>query len=471
MWRLKRDGAKKDEEGGGDKKTAKPEEKKSVSDHASEASDEALKRAAADEKAKPEVREAAKKELEKRGAGKDDKKKTDEKQEVDEEQHDIDLGNKVAKQIIDDAKDYYAHNGDYYGYADLGSYIDSNDWADDVDTDEFDDGMEARQCVAQSLRSQMKSEEDEDEDEDDKKGDGEFTSSTAADFLEEHADEYLNWQYGDIEDEDLDDKFDAAVKFIDDKKTKQFDGHEEDKMEKYVSSLESKGYRAIDVGGDSDTYVIIAIKDKSNQAKIDKKAAERKAEKERIAANRTKGFISALQSLSGADKNNSSSNNGSGSISENYVKSFLIQKLGADDVTDELISGVMEIVNQHRAEMQKKNETINKIKQNAAESKEAKKEKSRRLKQILENGTDKHDSVFMSNNESYFKDVLSKYGFESFDDFEEWGANGADDDWDKYNKIFKTCFNKIPAEKFLKKSSFDELNSVSDLIEEIRNNR
>lgn len=28
MWRLKRDGAKKDEEGGGDKKTAKPEEKK-----------------------------------------------------------------------------------------------------------------------------------------------------------------------------------------------------------------------------------------------------------------------------------------------------------------------------------------------------------------------------------------------------------------------------------------------------------
>lgn len=66
MWRLKRDGAKKDEEGGGEKKTAKPEEKKSVSDHASEASTEALKRAAADKKAKPEVREAAKKELESR---------------------------------------------------------------------------------------------------------------------------------------------------------------------------------------------------------------------------------------------------------------------------------------------------------------------------------------------------------------------------------------------------------------------
>ena len=344
MWRLKRDGAKKDEEGGGDKKTAKPEEKKSVSDHASEASTEALKRAAADEKAKPEVREAAKKELEKRGAGKDDKKKTDEKQEVDEEQHDIDLGNKVAKQIIDDANDYYAHNGDYYGYADLESYIDSNDWADDVDTDEFDDGMEARQYVAQSLRSQIKSDEDDDGDEDDKKGDGEFTASTAADFLEEHADEYLNWQYGDIEDEDLDDKFDAAVKFIDDKKTKQFDGHEEDKMEKYVSSLESRGYRTIDVGGGSDTYVIIAIKDKSNQAKIDKKAAERKAEKERIDANRTKGFISALQSLSGANKNNSSNNNGGGSISENDVKSFLTQKLGADNVDDRLISGVMEVV-------------------------------------------------------------------------------------------------------------------------------
>lgn len=164
-----------------------------------------------------------------------------------------------------------------------------------------------------------------------------------------------------------------------------------------------------------------------------------------------------------------SSNNSS--VSENDVKSFLTQKLGDDDVTDELVSDVMEVVNQHRAAAQKKNETINKIKQNAAESKETKKEKSRRLKQILENGTDKHDSVFMSNNESYFKDVLSKYGFDSWDDFEEWGADGADDDWDKYEKIFKTCFNKIPAEKFLKKSSFDELNSVSDLIEEIRSNR
>lgn len=82
MWRLKRDGAKKDEEGGGEKKTAKPEEKKSVSDHASEASDEALKRAAADEKAKPEVREAAKKELEKRGSeDKGDEKKDDENNE------------------------------------------------------------------------------------------------------------------------------------------------------------------------------------------------------------------------------------------------------------------------------------------------------------------------------------------------------------------------------------------------------
>ena len=188
MWRLKRDGAKKDEEGGGEKNTAKPEEKKSVSDHASEASDEALKRAAADEKAKPEVRDAAKKELEKRNgvennsnlSAKDSKeikridkklknldyqmkqtikerdadesytpsddpddfdyykntiaaqekeiarlkkrrenilknsgdkdkvaneKPSEEKQESDEEQHDIDLGDKVAKQITDDAKD------------------------------------------------------------------------------------------------------------------------------------------------------------------------------------------------------------------------------------------------------------------------------------------------------------------------------------------------------------------------------
>lgn len=103
----------------------------------------------------------------------------------------------------------------------------------------------------------------------------------------------------------------------------------------------------------------------------------------------------------------------------------------------------------------KKDEIIKKLKQNATESKEAIKAKSSRLKRMLEDGANKDDSMFMSKNESYFKDVLEKHGFDSWDDFEEWGADGADGDWDKYEKIFKTCFNKIPADKFseTKKSS------------------
>lgn len=103
----------------------------------------------------------------------------------------------------------------------------------------------------------------------------------------------------------------------------------------------------------------------------------------------------------------------------------------------------------------RKDEILKKLKQNTVESKEARKAKSSRLKSILEDGTNKDDSIFMSKNESYFKDVLKKHGFDSFDDFEDWGAEGADGDWDKYEKIFKTCFNKIPADKFseTKKSS------------------
>ena len=107
----------------------------------------------------------------------------------------------------------------------------------------------------------------------------------------------------------------------------------------------------------------------------------------------------------------------------------------------------------------KKDEILKKLKQNAVESKEARKAKSSRLKSILEDGTNKDDSIFMSKNESYFKDVLKKHGFDSWDEFEEWGADGADDDWDKYEKIFKTCFNKIPADKFIetkKSSGIDE---------------
>lgn len=56
------------------KSTVGNSEQPTVEDHAGNASDEALKRAAADKNAKPEVREAAQKELEKRGDSSDEKK-------------------------------------------------------------------------------------------------------------------------------------------------------------------------------------------------------------------------------------------------------------------------------------------------------------------------------------------------------------------------------------------------------------
>ena len=78
---------------------------------------------------------------------------------------------------------------------------------------------------------------------------------------------------------------------------------------------------------------------------------------------------------------------------------------------------------------------------------EANKIKKWYIRKLKSEGANSNDSRFMSKNQEHFKDVLKKYGFDSFEDFEDWGSDHSDNDKDieKYDKIFFQCVNKIPA--------------------------
>lgn len=82
-------------------------------------------------------------------------------------------------------------------------------------------------------------------------------------------------------------------------------------------------------------------------------------------------------------------------------------------------------------------------------NKEALAAKKRFIDEIKDDGADKYTSWFLTKNQEYFKDYLNKQGFEDWDAFEDWGSEGADDDWDKYNKIFMQCTKRVPADKFV----------------------
>jgi len=87
---------------------------------------------------------------------------------------------------------------------------------------------------------------------------GKLTANDAAKFLSEHGEDYISYQYGDMDDDDLYDKFEAASKFI--KEFKTFDWKQEDEADKYKKKMESKGYHVIDVGNGSDTIAYALIK-------------------------------------------------------------------------------------------------------------------------------------------------------------------------------------------------------------------
>lgn len=79
---------------------------------------------------------------------------------------------------------------------------------------------------------------------------------SAAKFLEENADNWTSYQYGDLEGDPLEKKFSAAEKFI--KTFKQFHGSNTEEAEKYQKKMENKGYKVVDVG-ESD-YIFIVLK-------------------------------------------------------------------------------------------------------------------------------------------------------------------------------------------------------------------
>lgn len=77
----------------------------------------------------------------------------------------------------------------------------------------------------------------------------------AIDFLTKNADKYMDYQYGDVDDE-TSKKFDEAMKHV--KMGKIFD-YGEDGAEEYKDKMEGKGYHVIDLtpGSDQTSYALI----------------------------------------------------------------------------------------------------------------------------------------------------------------------------------------------------------------------
>ena len=88
------------------------------------------------------------------------------------------------------------------------------------------------------------------------KGDkGGNPKQAAIDFLTKNADKYLDYQYGDVDDE-TSKKFDEAMKHV--KMGKTFD-YGDDGADEYKDKIENKGYHVIDLtpGSDQTTYALV----------------------------------------------------------------------------------------------------------------------------------------------------------------------------------------------------------------------
>ena len=296
MWRLKSDGAKKDEEGGGEKKAAKPEEKESISNKAAWASDEALKRAAADEKAKPEVREAAKKELAKREAhqkelAKRGGKKGEEKMKNAKEVYDEDFN--------DDLK-YFLDNFGVFGAPKeaggikVGSVNDKGEiWVPNHNKSK-DGGSEGKKKKKKEIEDRVNNQRN-------YKRDYKLTSE-----------QKKAWPIG--------------TKYTD-KKGREFTITKHDSNRgriKLVHETDDGKKKVVFLSG------------------YDLKAG--------LHPNLTTGFpeidkrLREVYDKAHENNNSNSASDNSNSVTEDDVKTFLTQKLGAENVDDRLISGVMEVV-------------------------------------------------------------------------------------------------------------------------------
>ena len=84
------------------------------------------------------------------------------------------------------------------------------------------------------------------------------TVDDAATFLQKNVDKWREYQYEELDDEKLEKQFDEANKYI--KDFKQFDWDEEDDADEYKKKMEKKGYKIVDLGEGSDTYIFAVLK-------------------------------------------------------------------------------------------------------------------------------------------------------------------------------------------------------------------
>ena len=88
------------------------------------------------------------------------------------------------------------------------------------------------------------------------------TVDDAATFLQKNVDKWSDYQYEELDDEKLEKQFDEANKYI--KDFRQFDWKETDEANAYKEKMEKKGYKIVNLGEGSDTYIFAVLK-KSNK--------------------------------------------------------------------------------------------------------------------------------------------------------------------------------------------------------------
>lgn len=168
---------------------------------------------------------------------------------------------------------------------------------------------------------------------------GKLTANDAAEFLSKHGKDYLSYQYGNMDDDDLRDKFEAASKFI--KQFEVFDWQQKDEADEYKTKMKKKGYNVIDVGDGSDTiaYALIKKDDVKNKG-ID-------------SSNIGKKIISAIKADQGELNNSSAGKKAQMKIvaaAENFMKKNPKVKLSNEDL-ENIVGGDIDEVEEKYGEL------------------------------------------------------------------------------------------------------------------------
>lgn len=90
----------------------------------------------------------------------------------------------------------------------------------------------------------------------------------------------------------------------------------------------------------------------------------------------------------------------------------------------------------------------------AKEYKQNKREKSRVIKDIINDGADKFIDDYVDKNSKHYQNILAPYGVDNLFDLQEKLETEKEDDekdpygYDEYSKVYVKCLNAIPARKF-----------------------